>query len=108
MNATRPRQYFAATQRAVAYADTIEWEDMPSLTKRLVNRDPMTLPRGANHSRFQGATGFDSTWGETMPIELDAAPVASSPFVERLQGLATREVNEPDVFLHFFGPNSDH
>jgi len=29
------------------------------------------------------------------------------PFVERLSGLATREVIEPDLFQHFFGPNAD-
>ena len=102
----QPRQYFAATQRAVANADAIEWEELPSLTKRLVNHDHATQMRGANDSRFQGATGFDSPWGETMPTEFDAMP-ASPPFVERLRGLATREVIEPDVFRHFFGPNAE-
>ena len=41
-----------------------------------------------------------------MPAALDPAPV-SQPFVERMAGLATREVIEPDVFHHFFGPNAD-
>jgi hypothetical protein len=99
MSHLQPRQYFASTQRAVANADAIEWEDMPSLTKRLVNR-------GANDSRFQNSASFDSPWGATMPAILDPAPM-SQPFVERLAGLATREVNEPDVFQHFFGPNAD-
>ena len=84
MNA-RPRQYFASTQRAVAYAETIEWEEMPSLTKRLVNRDPMLFPPRANDSRFHAASTFDTTWGETMPAGLDPVPV-SQPFVERLEG----------------------
>ena len=52
MSHVQPRQYFASTQRAVANADAIEWEDMPSLTKRLVNR-------GANDSRFQNSTSPD-------------------------------------------------
>jgi len=99
MSHVQPRQYFASTQRAVANADAIEWEDMPSLTKRLVNR-------GANDSRFQNSTSFDSPWGATMPAALDPTPM-SQPFVERLAGLSTREVNEPDVFQHFFGPNAD-
>ena len=99
MSHLQPRQYFASTQRAVANADAIEWEDMPSLTKRLVNR-------GANDSRFQNSTSFDSPWGATMPAALDPAPM-SQPFVERIAGLSSREVVEPDVFLHFFGPNAD-
>ena len=99
MSHLQPRQYFASTQRAVANADAIEWEDMPSLTKRLVNR-------GANDSRFQNSTSFDSPWGATMPAALDPTPI-SQPFVERLAGLSTREVVEHDVFLHFFGPNAD-
>jgi len=99
MSHLQPRQYFASTQRAVANADAIEWEDMPSLTKRLVNR-------GANDSRFQNSTSFDSPWGATMPAALDPAPI-SRPFVEQLAGLSTREVVEHDVFLHFFGPNAD-
>jgi hypothetical protein len=98
MSHLQPRQYFASTQRAVANADAIEWEDMPSLTKRLVNR-------GANDSRFQNSTSFDQPWGATMPAALDPAPV-SQPFVESLVGLSTREVNEPGVFHHFFGPNA--
>jgi hypothetical protein len=102
---TQPRQYFAANHRAVANA--IEWEELPSLTKRLVNRDQSAMARGANDSRF-GAGSFESTWGETMPVSLDMMQAPpSTPFVERLEGLSTREVNEPDVFLHFFGPNAE-
>lgn len=44
--------------------------------------------------------------GETKPAVLDTAPV-SEPFVESLDGLATRGVIEPDVFTHFFGPNAE-
>ncbi|HEY4067715.1 MAG TPA: hypothetical protein VGM74_12520 [Burkholderiaceae bacterium] len=106
MSRTLPRQYFAANHRAVANA--IEWEEMPSLTKRLVNRDPSALARGANDSRF-GAGSFESTWGETTPVSLDTrVSPPSTPFVEHFAGLSTREVNEPDVFLHFFGPNAEN
>ena len=104
MSHAQPRQYFASNQRAVANADAIEWEELPSLAKRLVNRQ--SHARGANDSRFQNSTGFDSPWGATMPAALDPAPV-SQPFVERLEGLSTREVVEPDVFMHFFGPNAE-
>ena len=106
MSHAQPRQYFASTQRAVANADAIEWEELPSLAKRLINRGQAAQTRGANDSRFQNSASFESPWGATMPAALDPAPV-SQPFVERMAGLATREVIEPDVFHHFFGPNAD-
>ena len=106
MSYAQPRQHFASTQRAVANADAIEWEELPSLAKRLINRGGAGPVRGANDSRFQNSMSFDAPWGATMPAALDPAPV-SQPFVERLEGLATREVNEPDVFQHFFGPNAE-
>jgi len=105
MRHAQPRQYFASTQRAVANADAIEWEELPSLAKRLINRGQAAQVRGANDSRFQNSTSFDQPWGATMPAALDPAPV-SQPFVESLVGLSTREVNEPGVFHHFFGPNA--
>lgn len=88
----------AAAQRNLANAGAIEWEELPSLAKRLVNR--------GGDARGPASSGFDSTWGETKPAVLDPAPV-SEPFVESLDGLATREVIEPDVFTHFFGPNAE-
>jgi hypothetical protein len=105
MSNVQPRQHFAATHRAVANLGAIEWEELPSLAKRIANRRPAATGRGANDSRFDN-TGFDTPWHATMPVALDAAPV-SQPFVERLDGLAMREVSEPDVFRHFFGPNAD-
>jgi len=104
MSNVQSRQHFAATHRAVANLDAIEWEELPSLAKRLANRRQPT-GRGANDSLFQD-TGFDSPWRATMPVTLDPAPV-SQPFVERLDGLAMREVSDRDVFRHFFGPNAD-
>lgn len=100
MRQAQPKQYFAATQRAVANADSIEWEELPSfagsLSRRLVNR----TPHGANDSAFMGARA--ASWDNTLPATFDPAPV-SAPFREAFEGLATREVIEPDVFRHFFG-----
>lgn len=77
-------------QRPSAFGALIEWEDMPSLTGRLVNT-------GA----FQNAAAISQTWDVTMPAALD--PITESgPFQETLSGLATRELREPDVFRHFF------
>jgi hypothetical protein len=65
----------------------IEWEELPSLAQR-VRHAPATGP-------------VSSPWDATRPAELESAP-ASQPFRE-LKGVAIREVNEPDVFRHFFG-----
>ena len=101
MRQAQPKQYFAATHRAVVNADSIEWEELPSLAKRLVSRSP-GQPRGANDSAFLGAASQHGPWDVTLPAALDPAP-QSPPFREPLQGLSTREVTEPDVFRHFFG-----
>jgi hypothetical protein len=67
--------------------DTIEWEDLPSL--------PASAVRGASNHAMP-------VWNVTMPAALEEA-VPSSPFREQMRGLVTREVNDPDVFRHFFG-----
>jgi len=91
MSHAQPRQYLAATHRAIANADhAIEWEELPSLAGSL---------RGANDSRFMGANG--PAWDNTMPAALDPV-VAPQPFHEALPGLSAREVFEDGVFQHFF------
>lgn len=81
--------------RASAFGALIEWEELPSLSERLLNLD--TRRSGA----FQNPRAISHTWDVTMPAALD--PVAESgPFQETLAGLATRELREPDVFRHFF------
>jgi hypothetical protein len=110
MKHAQPKQYFAANQRAVANAEPIEWEELPSLadslSKRLIQRGSWqaqaAAPRGANDSAFGAASAFQSPWDATMPASLDAGP-ESQPFREPLDGMVMREVNEPDVFRHFFG-----
>jgi hypothetical protein len=91
-----PRQYSAAAHRAIA--DAIEWEELPSLVRRL-HRTPQA--KGPNP-----VVDPARTWGDTAAGGIDAGPV-SQPFVEHLDGLATREVVEPDVFRHFFGPDAE-
>jgi hypothetical protein len=114
MSHAQPKQYFAATQRAIANADAIEWEELPSLAgslaKRLVQRGSWQRAesqlRGANDSDFMHSTTYGSPWDNTLPTAFDPAPV-SMPFTEPLTGLVTREVLEPEVFSHFFGPNAE-
>ena len=113
MSHTQPKQYFAATRRGVAYAEAIEWEELPSLAgslaQRLVRRGSWqhgpAPRRGANESAFMASAGCGSPWDNTLPAALDPAPI-SQPFHEPLPGLSAREVFEPGVFQHFFGPNA--
>lgn len=73
--------------RPVSYGPAIEWEELPSLADRLSRGD------------FQHSSRF--AWDATMPAPLEPArePV---PFVERINGLSTRELSDVDVFRHFF------
>ena len=121
MNSTQPRQYFASNHRDVAYGATfasaareaIEWEELPSLAGSPAHRP---VARGALSRASVGAragleTGFETgpastaPWNTTLAATLDALPPSppSQPFREALSGLSMREVNEPDVFRHFFG-----
>ncbi|MEP7302835.1 MAG: hypothetical protein ABI699_15075 [Caldimonas sp.] len=68
-------------------ADAIEWEELPSLAGSLARR-------------IVAAT--NGPWDATRPAELEPA-TASQPVREPVDGLAIREVTEPDVFRHFFG-----
>jgi hypothetical protein len=65
----------------------IEWEELPSLAQRV--RPSLPVSAGV-------------PWDSTRPAELEVRP-ASQPFHEPMQGVAIREVDEPDVFRHFFG-----
>ncbi len=66
----------------------------------LSDRD-LRLP-SASELHAPSAADFNTAWGVTMPAELDALPTPQ-PFREAMHGLAMREVNEPDLFRHFFG-----
>ena len=70
-----------------AAAGAIEWEELPSLAGSLAKR---------------AATASQAPWDATRPAELDTTP-PSQPFREPVNGMAIREVLEPDVFRHFFG-----
>ena len=66
----------------------IDWEFQPSLQHLVVRTDNVA------HD--------GPTWAETMPASLDEieAPVT---FREPLEGLAVRDIHEPEIFLAFFG-----
>jgi hypothetical protein len=87
------RRPFASAPRLNAYNGGIDWEELPSLT-RLVVQGP--------RRDFGDSSAFGSSaWDNTMPASLETLP-APVPFREPIQGLATREISEPDVFRAFF------
>jgi hypothetical protein len=92
---------------ASAPAGAIEWEELPSLAASLASRLVMLgKHRSGTAAARRHAGDFAATastpWDSTRPAALDA-PVVSAPFREPLEGVAIREVLEPDVFRHFFG-----
>lgn len=93
-----PAHQDIARQHTVWSADALEWEELPSLADSLAQRLVML---GERHSAAQ-RPGAPGRWAATLPAELEPPP-PSEPFREVLGGLAIREVNEPDVFRHFFG-----
>lgn len=101
-SAFQPVRAAKAQQPAAWSADALEWEELPSLADSLAQRLVMLGERHGAASR----PGPRGGWAATMPAEL-GPPVFSEPFREVLSGLAIREVNEPDVFSHFFGALSE-
>ena len=61
-----------------------------------------SFARPARSPRDAASVGAPAPWDSTRPAELER-PAPSQPFREPLQGVAIREVTEPDVFRHFFG-----
>lgn len=102
---------FSQPMRPLAHSGAIEWEELPSLAdslaERLVvlgtrHRDAIAAAQ-ARALAFERAAATGHAWDATRPAELEPAH-PPRPFVEPLQGLSLREVDEPDVFRHFFGP----
>ena len=96
------QESLASSRRAANYGSAIEWEELPSLAARLAER---LREQTAGHSDSGYVAGFGGAWTNTMPADLDTI-AQSQPFRETLNGLAMREVNEPEVFRHFFGPGA--
>jgi hypothetical protein len=87
-----------------------EWEELPSLSDVVLRRH---IPQGSHalaagfveqareQRRSEPPTG--PVWVETMPSVFDPL-IPSAPLADtRIDGLASREIVEPDVFRHFFG-----
>jgi hypothetical protein len=102
--------HFSRAFAPAAPAGGIEWEELPSLAGSLTDRLVILGKRhlgeaAANAARVRAgvfAPTAGTPWDSTRPAELEAA-IESSPFREPIDGVAMREVLEPDVFRHFFG-----
>jgi hypothetical protein len=88
-----------------------EWEELPSLASEVVLR--RHVPQDAYalaaefvdqaRERMRSEPPVAPVWVETMPSVLDPL-IPSEPLADTvIDGLAAREVIEPDVFRHFFG-----
>ena len=99
MNTSRTQPHPIDPRRALAHSGAIEWEELPSLAGSLAERRQAAAQ--ASNSTF-GRPEFGAAWSATMPAALD--PLREpEPFRETLNGMAMREVHEPEVFRHFFG-----
>lgn len=99
MNTSRHPPYRVAPHRPGAHSGAIEWEELPSLALSLAERRQAATQ--VSNSAF-GRSEFGAAWSATMPAALD--PLREpEPFRETLNGMAMREVHEPEVFRHFFG-----
>jgi hypothetical protein len=103
MNHPHRKHPFRAVPPVNRHTGQIEWEELPSLADSLKQR---LVSRGTRHD-FAESSSFPSsahgTWSDvTMPASLEVS-FEPEPFKESsIDGLATREVRDQDVFRHFF------
>lgn len=97
---TNARPALASKHEAVDFRDSIEWEEVSAPSEALCPvLQPIPTPKAADP--VEAAQHFNSAWNNTLPAHLVETPPAS-PFSEPLQGMVMREMNEPEVFRHFF------
>jgi hypothetical protein len=99
-----------APTRRVPPVGSVEWEELPALPHVVLRRHvpqasyaiASEMVREAQ-AKLREAPPVAPVWTETLPAIFDpllpSAPLADT----RINGLATREIMEPDVFRHFFG-----
>jgi hypothetical protein len=95
--------HFSYAFRQPVPAGAIEWEELPSLAATLAERlDSRRLGDAGTATSMRATVASNTVWDSTRPAALEV-PVTSGPFREPLEGVAIREVDDPDVFRHFFG-----
>jgi len=91
-------------------AQPFEWEELPSLSDVVLRRH---VPSGSYtlaaelvakaRLRIRNEPSGAPVWVETTPAALDPLQPSEPLHDTVLDGLASREIVEPDVFKHFFG-----
>jgi hypothetical protein len=109
-----PKQYQAATHRALAYTDVIEWETMPSVLDEVVQPRGRPAPDAASarsrvvaHDLHEAWFGETTAWNITMPADLDELPTIT-PHHHPIDGLDVQEVRDPETFLRYFSSGAAH
>ena len=111
MNARHFSEYDARRDPAQPF----EWEELPSLSNVVLRRH---VPAGSYglaaklvadaRSRLRSLPSVSPVWMETAPAALDPLQPSEPLHDTVLDGLASREIVEPDVFKHFFGAERRH
>jgi hypothetical protein len=108
-----PKSTISALALHRAPAGSVEWEELPALPHVVLRRHvpqasyaiASEMVREAQ-ARLREAPRAAPVWTETLPAIFDplqpSAPLADT----HIDGLASREIVEPDVFRHFFGDGS--
>jgi hypothetical protein len=86
-----------------------EWEDLPSLSGVVLRRHVPSASFAIAaefveqaRERLRSEPPASPVWTETMPAIFDPL-IPSAPLADtRIDGLAAREINDPDVFRHLF------
>ena len=93
MNRQPNRHLAGKPHRPGQYGTAIEWEELPSLSERLVN---VEARRGRD---FQNSSSFTGTWDVTMPAALDPLTAALSGGQVQRVALARSLLLRPSVIL---------
>ena len=80
MSHTRPKQYFAAAHRAVAYGGAIEWTELPSFFTSASQH----LATGGSRPVSAATPRSTLTFDDTAPAVLDAYPAGRTPAGHRI------------------------
>ena len=100
IRSSAPDDMMPAHQR-IEFRDSIDWDELSALGAALAPvLQPVPVPNAAE--QVAAAARFNLAWTNTLPADLGETP-KPQPFSEPLQGMVMREMNEPDVFRHFFG-----
>jgi hypothetical protein len=108
MNSTTNQRQTPAPH--ASQAGGVEWEELPSLPHVVLRRH---VPRASYaiademvrqaQARLAEAPRVAPVWTETLPAIFDPLQTSAPLADTHIDGLAAREIVEPDLLRHFFG-----